>query len=126
MHEGLSEIRIDWVEIRSANLPISRKKIGTLLNKIKDSKATIPFKIKHPVHNIRTVDNKKTRTPCFSTLRFSRISPEGAHILDLRTIGFGTFGLGQLSISDNWPRAQLASQTIGSMKPRKKQKKCFI
>ena len=23
-----------------------------------------------------TVDNKKTRTPCFSTLRFSRISPE--------------------------------------------------
>ena len=24
----------------------------------------------------RTVDNKKTYTPCFSTLRFSRISPE--------------------------------------------------
>ena len=23
-----------------------------------------------------TVNNKKTRTPCFSTLRFSRISPE--------------------------------------------------
>ena len=25
---------------------------------------------------IHTVDNKKTRTPCFPTLRFSRISPE--------------------------------------------------
>ena len=24
----------------------------------------------------RTVNNKKTRTPCFSTLHFSRISPE--------------------------------------------------
>ena len=41
----------------------------------------------------------------------------GAHILDLETIGFVTSGLGQLSISDNWPQAQLASQTIGSMKP---------
>ena len=30
-----------------------------------------------------TVDNKKTRTPCFSTSRFSRISPEP---LDLQKI----------------------------------------
>ena len=42
---------------------------------------------------------------------------EGAHIFDLETIGFVTSGLGQLSISDNWPQARLASQTIGSMKP---------
>ena len=48
---------------------------------------------------------------------------QGAHIFDLETIGFVTSGLGQLSINDNWPRAQLALQTIGSMKPRKKQKK---
>ena len=40
----------------------------------------------------------------------------GAHILNLRTIGFGTSGRGQLGTSDNWPRAQLASRTIGSMK----------
>ena len=44
-----------------------------------------------------------------------------AHILDLETIGSVTSGLGQLSISDNWPQARLASQTIGSMKPWKKQ-----
>ena len=29
-----------------------------------------------PEVTIHTVNNKKTRTPCFSTLRFSRISPE--------------------------------------------------
>ena len=43
----------------------------------------------------------------------------GAHILDLRTIGFVTSGLGQLSMSDYWPQARLASQTIGSIKLRK-------
>ena len=28
------------------------------------------------MEDLTTVDNKKTRTPCFSTLRFSCISPE--------------------------------------------------
>ena len=50
-------------------------------------------------------------------IRTTPFRQKGAHILDLETIEFVTSGLGQLSISDNWPQARLASQTIGSMKP---------
>ena len=61
---------------------------------------------------------EKIGTGHFSYLcKYTKIA--GAHILDLETIGFVTSGLRQLSISDNWPQAQLASQTIGSMKPWK-------
>ena len=54
-------------------------------------------------------------------LIFTEIYGWGAHILDFETIGFITSGLGQLSTSDNWPQARLASQTIGSMKSWKNQ-----
>ena len=36
----------------------------------------LPGKLSEFFEKVFTVNNKKTRTPCFSTLRFSRISPE--------------------------------------------------
>ena len=43
----------------------------------------------------------------------------GAHILDLKTIGFVTSGLGQLRINDNWPQERPESQTIENLNQNK-------
>ena len=40
---------------------------------------------------------------------------QGADILDLETIGFVTIGLGQLSITYNWPHRQLVLWSHGKI-----------
>ena len=74
---------------------------------------------KNPILKFYTYRNGKD-LHCFANIVLS-ITNMMAHTFYIGTIRFVTSGLGQLSISDNWPQARLASQTIGSMKSWKNQ-----